>query len=179
MDEIWKQIPGYEGYYKASNLGRVRGVDRMANSKGGMRLYKGHILKQNSVHDGYMQVKFCINNKKSQQLVHRLIAMTFIPNPEHLPQVNHKDGNTSNNTVENLEWCTASQNSLHRNRVLKKWVGHPKKPVICLETGTVYESSHHAARALGITQGNIFAVCQGKWQTAGGLHFAFAGIGGD
>lgn len=125
MIEIWKSIPGYEGYYEVSNYGRIRSVERECSGRWGKRLVKRHILKQNIVHDGYKQVKFCINCVKSQPLLHRLVAMAFIPNPQNLPQVNHKDGNTENNRPENLEWCTAAYNSQHRSRILKKWVGLP------------------------------------------------------
>lgn len=173
MDEIWKPIPGYEGYYEASNLGRIRSVERIVRGRWGFSRRHSQILKQNNVHHGYRQVRFSIDGIKSQPLVHRLIAMTFISNPQNLPQVNHKDGNTENNCPENLEWCTAAYNSQHRSRVLKKWVGHSKKKVICLDTGIVYESSHHASRDLGISQGGIFSVCQGRCKKANGLRFAF------
>ena len=173
MKEIWKQIPGYEGLYEASTLGRIRSMERIASGRWGHSHRRSHILKANNIHNGYQQVKFSIDGIKSQPLVHRLVAKTFIPNPLNLPQVNHKDGNPANNQVDNLEWCTASENCKHRNHVLKKWVGRPKKPVRCLETGIIYESSHHASRALQINCGSIFATCQGKHQKADGMHFEF------
>ena len=173
MEEVWKPIPGYEGYYEASNMGRIRNEPRWVNGRWRPYRIKQHILRTNNVHHGYLQVKFCIDEVKEQKLVHRLVAETFIANPMGLQQVNHKDGNPSNNVVSNLEWCTASENSLHRSRVLKREVGRPKKKVICLETGKEYASSHHAARDLNISQGGIFMVCQGKGLTAGGLHFKF------
>ena len=173
MGEVWKAIPGYEGIYEASNFGRIKSVERVVEGRWGPTVIREHLLKPNNVHDGYQQVKFCVGNERSQQLVHRLIASAFLPNPDNLPQVNHKDGNPENNNVENLEWCTAAENSQHRSRVLKKWVGHPKKPVKCLDTGKVYESSHHASRDLGIGQGGIFNVCRGGQATAGGMRFEF------
>lgn len=172
--EIWKEIPGYEGYYEASTYGRIRSIERISKGRWGYAHRMPHVLSPNDVHDGYQQVKFSIDGVKSQPLVHRLVAITFIPNPLGLPQINHKDGNKSNNNVENLEWCSAAENSQHRSRVLKKWVGHPKQPVKCLNNGIIYESSHHASRDLGIGQGGIFAVCQGKQATAGGMRFQFA-----
>jgi hypothetical protein len=172
-NEIWKPIPGFEKYYEASSHGRIRSIERIAIGRWGHAHRKSHILKPNDVHNGYLQVKFSIDGNKFQPLVHRLIAETFIPNPNKLPQVNHKDGNPKNNFIENLEWCTAAENSQHRSRVLKKWVGHPKKPIRCLDTEVIYESSHHASRALRISQGGIFSACQGKQQSAGGLRFEF------
>lgn len=173
MEEVWRPIPGYESYYEASSQGRIRSVPRLAKGRWGHYQTRRHTLKPNNVRHGYLQVKFSINGVKEQPLVHRLVAKTFIPNPLELPQVNHKDGNPSNNVVSNLEWCTDSENSLHRCRVLKREVGRPKKKVMCLETGKIYESSHHAAHDLNISQGGIFMVCQGKGLTAGGLHFQF------
>jgi len=175
VNEEWRSIPGYEGYYEASTAGRIRSVDRMQTGRWGEVFHPSHILTPNDVHNGYQQVKFSIEGEKSQPLVHRLIAMTFLPNPDNLPQVNHKDGNPGNNNVSNLEWCTASENSLHRCRELKKRVGRPYRRVRCIDTGKVYESSHHAARELNISQGNIFSVCQGHWSTAGGKRFEFVG----
>lgn len=173
MNEEWRPIPGYEGYYEACTDGRIRSVDRTQIGRWGPVFHPSYLMTPNNVHNGYQQVKFSVEGVKSQQLVHRLVAQTFIPNPQNLPQINHKDGNPSNNRVENLEWCTVSENALHRCRTLGKRVGRPYKRVVCLDTGTVYESSHHAARDLGISQGNIFSVCQGHWTRAGGLRFAF------
>ncbi|MGN0574879.1 MAG: NUMOD4 motif-containing HNH endonuclease [Ruminococcus sp.] len=173
MSEIWKPIPGYEGYYEASTYGRVRSVERIINGRWRFTHRKSHIMTPNNVHDGYKQVKFSIAGKKLQPLLHRLIAETFIPNPDNLPQVNHIDGNKDNNNVDNLEWCTASQNSSHRSQVLKKWVGRPKKKVKCIETGVVYESSHHASRELKINQDGICSVCQGRQLKTKNFHFEF------
>lgn len=173
MDEIWKPIPGYEGYYEASTLGRIRGVDRTCICRWGCeQAVKGKILKPRVVKNGYQHVKFTVNGIGKEPLVHRLIALTFVPNPNNLPQVNHKDGNKTNNTPDNLEWCTASENILHMYYVLKCG-GKRKKPVICLDTGEIFESSADAGRKLGINGGGIFGVCQGKAKTAHGLRFAF------
>lgn len=173
MEEIWKPIPGYEGYFEASTQGQIRSVDRIAKGRWGAAKRKSRILTPNNTGNGYQQVKFSIDGNKSQPLVHRLIAETFIPNPNNLPQVNHKDGNKENNRADNLEWCSASYNSTHRCRVLKKEVGRPKRAVRCIDTGKVYKSSHHAARDLNLNQGGIFAVCQGHGETVKGLRFEF------
>lgn len=173
MEEIWKAIPGYEGIYEASNCGRIRSVDRVSVGRWGHNKRRSHILTQTKCHGEYRQVRFSIDGIKSQPLVHRLVAQTFIPNPHNLPQVNHKDGDAANNHVDNLEWCTASQNCIHRGRVLGKWVGHQKQPVRCINNGIVYESSHHAAKALGVRQGSVFLICQKKMRQTHGFSFEF------
>ena len=172
-------IPGYEGYFEASTLGRVKSVARYQLAAwGGVRWKEEHILKPLPTHGGddgwYYQVKLSFDGKREQPSLHRLIALTFVPNPHNYPQVNHIDGNKDNNRAENLEWCTGAENCQHRSHVLGKWVGRKKKPVICLDTGEIFESSHHAARALGVNPGGVFATCQGKQKMAGGMRFSFA-----
>lgn len=104
MKEIWKDVKGYEGTYQISNLGRAK------------RFYKNKpekILKPVKGQLGYMSYTFCINSKIKTYRIHRLVALAFIPNPNNLPEVNHIDGNKENYSIENLEWCTRSQNMKH------------------------------------------------------------------
>ena len=118
--EEWKSIPGYEGLYEVSNLGRVRSLDRYVKySNGNIHLHKGKVLSPGKNTDGYLEVVLKCNRKCKTITVHRLVAQTFIPNPDNLPQVNHKDEVKSNNCVENLEWCTQQYN-LNYNGVLKR-----------------------------------------------------------
>ena len=122
MNEIWKDIPGYEGKYEVSNLGNVRSLNY--NRSGEPKL-----LKQGNV-NGYKVVILYKDGKKKTCNVHRLVAMTFIPNPDNLPIVNHKDEDKSNNNVNNLEWCTYKYNNTYgtaRERAGKKMRGenHP------------------------------------------------------
>jgi hypothetical protein len=102
--EIWKDIKGYEGLYQVSNLGRVK-------SLGNSKSKKEKILKPFKRGRGYLTVKLFNNNKKKQIFIHRLVAETFIDNPDNLPQVNHKDENKQNNLLDNLEWCTNKDNA--------------------------------------------------------------------
>ena len=103
--EIFKDVKGYEGYYEISNLGRVRSTS-----------YKGKkILKPAITKNGYLNVIFCINQKKEHKLVHRLVAETFIPNINNYSTVNHKDENKLNNCVENLEWMSIEDNNRYSN----------------------------------------------------------------
>lgn len=109
MDEIWKDIPGYEGKYEVSNLGNVRSLNY--NHTGEIKL-----LKQGTNKKGYKLVNLCKNGKQKCYLIHRLVAMTFIPNPNNLPIINHKDENKVNNNVKNLEWCTIAYNNNYGTR---------------------------------------------------------------
>lgn len=117
MDEIWKPVKGFEGYYEVSNLGRVRSVDRVVVDKSGRNQFKkGMILKSRSDRQGYIIVPLSINRHYTHKCVHTLVAEAFIPNPDNLPQVNHKDEVKSNNVVDNLEWCTPKYNANYGNR---------------------------------------------------------------
>jgi hypothetical protein len=112
--EIWKDIPGYEGLYQASSLGRIRSVDRMKKDTiGRFRVFPSCIIKPLIQVAGYSQVNLYKNSVTITRRVNRLVALTFLPNPEGKPQVNHLDGNKENNSVGNLEWATASENVAH------------------------------------------------------------------
>ena len=107
MKEIWKDIPNYEGLYQVSNLGRVKSLGNKSNHN------KSIIMKLTYTKKGYLQVRFCKNYKKTTHRVHRLVAETFIDNPNNYKEVNHINGNKSDNRVCNLEFCNASMNSQH------------------------------------------------------------------
>ena len=133
MIEEWRPVEGYEGLYEVSNTGRVRSLDRYVKGKGeSYRLRKGSILSLVKSNLGYLQVSLCCNGKYKTINVHRLVAQTFILNPDNLPEVNHKDEDKTNNSIENLEWCTAKYNmnfgtrqERYRNTMLERghWSG--------------------------------------------------------
>ena len=110
MQEIWRDVPGYERLYQVSNYGSVRSVDRIIKDNNRTRLYKGKPLKQFLDHKGYCVVTISKQGSLKQIKVHRLVGMAFIPNTEGHPEINHKDENPKNNRVDNLEWCTAQYN---------------------------------------------------------------------
>lgn len=114
MKEVWKPIKDYEGWYEVSDMGRVRSLDRTVYFKDNKRSrdYKGKILKQ-KYHYGYPMVNLLRNKEVAVLYVHRLVAETFLNKIENKDWVNHKNGIKSDNRVENLEWCTPSENSIH------------------------------------------------------------------
>lgn len=112
--EIWKDIPGYEGWYQGSSLGRIRSLNRWVNGKNGTKAKRtGKILKPVILDGRYYAVSICNNGKKKVIKIHRLVAETFISNPNNKPQINHIDCDIRNNNVKNLEWCTALENNRH------------------------------------------------------------------
>ena len=101
--EKWKSIPSTKGFIEVSDLGNVRSLLRG----------QPYLLKTQADRKGYRRIRVTIEGKKRTYKLHREVAKAFIPNPNNLPQVNHKDGNKNNNSVDNLEWCTNRQNQLH------------------------------------------------------------------
>jgi hypothetical protein len=114
MPETWTTIAGYEEQYQVSNLGNVKSIDRYCMSRWGTpKRIKGQMMKFFKSPQGYLQVLLCKNGKEKKFFIHRLVAMSFIDNPNNYPQVNHIDGNKSHNCIENLEWTTSQQNCHH------------------------------------------------------------------
>lgn len=134
--EIWKPVVGYEGLYEVSNMGNVFSLLSNRNLDCGLTTKK------------YKRVCLSIEGEKKFHHIHRLVAEAFIPNPEHLPQVNHKDGNKQNNCVENLEWCDNSQNQYHAYDT-----GLKKKKLSSVDKNFIRENyiprdKHYGTRAL-------------------------------
>lgn len=141
QEEIWKDIPGYEGRYEVSSLGRVRSL-RQANSHGGgTKIRNIPLLRKIQVNtSGYLDLALQKNKKQYTVSIHRLIAMAFIPNPQRLPEVNHIDGNKFNNSIENLEWVSSRNNQLHAYRTgLKRKLKHEQNPKAILNREQVLE----------------------------------------
>lgn len=126
--EIWVDVPNYEGLYQISNFGNVKSLSRYVGTSSGYRKTKERLLKPSVSETGYYRVCFRKDCSNKRFLVHRLVAIAFIPNPHNLPQINHKDENPSNNTVDNLEWCDAKYNNNYGGRI-KKAAAATSKPV--------------------------------------------------
>ncbi len=163
MNEIWKDIQGFEGLYQVSNLGRVKALakNRIVGSHGAPFRSKERILKH-SYNDGYPQVMLSHNTKSKTYKVHRLVGMTFVNNPNNYPEINDKDGVKTNNFPENLEWCTTQQNIDHSNmtglaRILKRGECGMAKLVLDMQSGIYYDCMKDAAEAKGLNYGSQLA----------------------
>lgn len=159
--EIWKDCKGYEGKYQVSNQGRVWSVKSQK--------YLKPWLNSN----GYWAVQLMApNGKRKDELVHRLVALAFIENPNNLPQVNHKDENKQNCNADNLEWCDAKYNLNYGTRSLRASQSN-SIPVYCVELDRVFNSITEAQEILHLDKSNIVAVCKGKRKTCGGYHWQY------
>lgn len=172
--ELWKKHP-YIDKLEISTLGRVRSIDRIVPRKNGTYHIKGRILKQFDNGNGYSYVHFSIDRKHINKYVHRLVAETFISNPDNLPQVNHKDCNRKNNNVENLEFCTSSYNNQYREKYGISTAESQGHHVFAINLATFevhrFNSQNEAGRSLGVNQGNINNVIKGKIKQTGGYWF--------
>jgi NUMOD4 motif/HNH endonuclease len=159
--ERWLPIPGYEGSYEVSTAGRIKSLERyVPHAYTGKQLVREKILIAPPDTKGYPRATLAIDTSKKSWAVHRAVMAAFVPRADwQLMHVNHIDGNTKNNALENLEWCTASENRLHSYRVLKRKhpstgkfgvLHHLSKPVtgVCIASGDRrdYETGHDVLR---------------------------------
>lgn len=170
--EVWKDIVGYEGLYKVSNLGRVKSLDRIVTHKNGRkRLFKGKLITP--FKNEYFMVVLSKNGKKSSSNIHRLVAQAFIPNPNNLPEVNHIDENKSNNKVSNLEWCTSKYNINYGTRNERTAEAHNKPVVMYDKKGNKlkeFKSTMNASNYLNkqYAYNHINECCRGERKSAYG-----------
>ena len=159
-EEIWRDIEGYEGLYKVSNFGRVKSL----------KYGKERILKPVKNGCGYIFVNLCKNREMNHYFVHRLVAKSFISNPQNLPEVNHLDENKENNRVENLEWCDHKYNinfGTHNKRSGEKRTnGKLSKTVLQYSKGGEFvkewKSAMDIQRNFGYNHSFISACCRGE-----------------
>jgi hypothetical protein len=171
MKEIWKDIKGYEGLYQVSNYGRVKSLERIVDhKKTGKVFHKERILKQNTCY-GYKTVILCKNSKTKSERVHRLVAQAFIPNPNNMPQINHKNQIRNDNYYKNLEWCDSKYNNNYGNRS-EKIAEQTRKRVEQYDLNGNYiktwNSLTSVEKELKIHIENIIKVCKGLRNKTGG-----------
>lgn len=176
MEEIWKDIPGYEGLYQASNLGQIRSLDRIVEyvkhysdrDVRAVHKFKEKVLKQ-SFTSGYLGVLLSVDGIKTSELVHRLVASTFVKNPDNKPQVDHKDGDRTNNRVDNLIWVTSKEN--HADTISKGQhtcqQESKTKQVIDVDTGEIFNSMMSAERKYSIPIGRISSAIKSNQRVHG------------
>ena len=169
--ETWKEIAGYEGIYEVSDLGRVK-------SLGNNKSKKEKILKPLNNTRGYLQVMLCKDGHTKRLLVHRLVAKAFIPNPNNLETINHKDEDKTNNFVSNLEWMSIKDNTNYGTRN-KRMAEALSKKVQMFDKSTgellaTFPSTMEAGRKTGINQSHICSCCNGNRKSAGGFVWGYA-----
>jgi len=184
MEEIWKDIEGYEGLYQVSNMGRVRSLDRkVATAYSAIRTFKGKILAPWTDRYGYLHVNLWSERKMKSKTVHRLVAGAFISNPDNMPEVNHKDEDKQNNRADNLEWCDTRYNINYGNRSHKVSQTRISNAILGLRVEQLtmdgqhvrtFDSIREASRVSGADKSVIVRVCKGRLQSAGGYRWRYA-----
>jgi len=172
MEEIWKDIPEYEGLYQSSNLGNVRSLDReIINSLGVRKQIKGRIRTNCNV-NGYYKIKLQSTKKQKTYFVHRLVAFCFLPKSQK-PEINHIDGNKLNNVVDNLEWVTRAENIQHAYDTKLRKAKAYKVMATDLNTKEefFFSSQKEAAITLQLDPSHISKVVTGKRKHTGNFTF--------
>lgn len=184
MKEIWKDILNYEGLYQVSNLGDIKSLKRKHT--------KGCILRYSIGNSGYKQVVLCKNGECKTRMIHRLVAETFIENPNNFKEVNHKDENKLNNSVDNLEWCDRIYNQNYGTAIKRMVENHNYKE--CAKKGALkhnysligykirkrilqksiegkiikeWKGIYYAAKSLNLCPSGISLCCNNKIKTCG------------
>lgn len=167
MEEIWKDIKGYEGLYQISNYGRVMSFYKSSKTGGG--------ILQKQIYKGYEFVNLYKNGARKTPKIHRLVAEAFIPNPDGHPFVNHKNEIKNDNIVTNLEWCTPKYNSNYGDSINRRLNTMRKngKRFICVETGKTYTMIVDCAREMNCIAQDIRKVLNGEQRQHKGYHFNY------
>lgn len=171
MKEEWRDIQGYPNY-QVSNLGRVKSLERKVDFGVGYRTVSEKILKQYIQNNGYVWVGLHKNNKQKRMLIHRLVAMAFLPNPNNYKEVNHRDENPKNNNVDNLEWCTREYNENYGTKKQRR-LEKISIPVVAYKDGVevMRFSSSMEAQRNGYNQQCVRYCCRGIYKSYKGYEW--------
>lgn len=164
MEEIWKPIEGYDGLYEISSYGNVKALQRtFISGRGLIQTYPEHLMNLEKTKCGYLRCSLCKDGKHKRFLVHRLVAKSFIENPNNYPEINHIDEDKTNNHLENLEWITSRNNVVYSQGV----------KCICIEDSKIFNSFADAAREYDTDTARIHGICRSKYgcKTVKGKHF--------
>lgn len=179
--EVWRAVPDFEGKYEVSNLGRIRSLDRIVTMKNGAkRFHEGKLLTPKKQKNGYLFYQlFDGNGKFKHWMLHRLVATVFIDNPQGYKEVNHKDGDKTNNKYTNLEWCTRQYNCIHaiENGLKDMSKVYSMHPVVQIKDGEIineYPSIVEAANSVGVTPSAISRCLRGKSKKSMGYQWRYA-----
>ena len=164
MEEVWKDVKGYEGRYKVSNTGKVYSL--ISNKILALRINKA----------GYSQINLYKDCDRKMFSIHRLVAQAFVPNPDNKPQINHIDEDKPNNNFNNLEWVTSKENNNHGTRLYRSAM-KKRRAILCknIESGEfiIYDSQISASHDLLIERTNINNTLRGRQKTTGGYTFEY------
>lgn len=183
--EYWKQIEGYKPIYQVSNLGRIRSLARETNSNGGIFHRKEKFLKYSKSRIGYLLVfLYTETGKRKTVSVHQIVAKAFIPNPENKPEIDHKDGDKTNNTIENLRWVTHKENcenpltAMKQKKYIQEKAKHKKSIAAYTLTGNligVWPTITMASNETGTCRHSISSAAKGKYKSANNLIWKYNG----
>ena len=149
----------------------VKGITLTISENGEVFNARGKRMAQYTDKYGYKYIVSREHHKRTKIMVHRLVAMAYLPEIEEKTQINHKDGDKANNNVKNLEWVTNAENQTHSRYVLNNETGFKDVPVRCIETKAIFRSTREAWRNMGISYCHISECVNGKRKTAGGYHW--------